>query len=545
MTGRFDKFTERARKTLQLAQEEAQRFGHNYIGTEHILLGLVREGDGVAARVLYRLGVDLNKVRSSVKFIIGRGDRLVMGEIGLTPRSKRVIELAVDEARRLNHHYIGTEHLLLGLLREGEGIAAGVLESLGVSLAKVRAATMDVLQASQGDTIQSAVARETTDIFDVFTPRARKTLQFAQEEAQRYGQDTIVPEHFLLALLRESDGVAARVLQNLGVELGKVRAAFEFLTFGPERPPDAGPALKNHPGGITTSETGLAEDGKRVIELAVEESRRLNHHYIGTEHLLLALLHETDGTVAHVLESLGLSLDKVRAEVIEVLKSSSGYSIEGSGQAAGGPVHSTKRVRWSFPFGLAGAREESFDIPEVVVRERIRGFGFLPGIPEDDPRYDEARALRQWVDTDLDFGIVRHIDNSFLNVLRDALPISLLLARPYIGTDHMLAAMLRDNESAASRLLRQHQADLDGVYSILESGIGEPWSDPFTYEAMRSIRYAIEEARKAGAKATADHLLLGIILEGTSTAYAALARAGITAEEVRAHISGDNSPASE
>jgi ATP-dependent Clp protease ATP-binding subunit ClpC len=150
MSDRFDKFTERARKVLQLAQEEAQRFNHNYIGTEHILLGLVREGDGVAARVLNNLGIELHKVRSAVEFIIGRGDRMPIGEIGLTPRAKRVIELAVDEARRLNHHYIGTEHLLLGLVREGEGIAAGVLESLGVSLEKVRAQVIEVLKSSSG-----------------------------------------------------------------------------------------------------------------------------------------------------------------------------------------------------------------------------------------------------------------------------------------------------------------------------------------------------------------------------------------------------------
>ena len=145
MADRFDKFTERARRVLTLAQEEAQRFNHNYIGTEHLLLGLVREGDGVAAKVLANLGVELGKVRSAVEFIIGRGDRAVLGEIGLTPRAKKVIELAVDEARRLNHHYIGTEHLLLGLVREGEGIAAGVLESLGVNLERVRAETTRIL----------------------------------------------------------------------------------------------------------------------------------------------------------------------------------------------------------------------------------------------------------------------------------------------------------------------------------------------------------------------------------------------------------------
>jgi ATP-dependent Clp protease ATP-binding subunit ClpC len=155
MADRFDKFTERARRVLTLAQEEAHRFNHSYIGTEHILLGLVREGDGVAAKVLANLGVELNKVRSAVEFIIGRGDRTVLGEIGLTPRAKKVIELAVDEARRLNHSYIGTEHLLLGLVREGEGIAAGVLESLGVNLERVRAETTRILKDS---TPQAAAA---------------------------------------------------------------------------------------------------------------------------------------------------------------------------------------------------------------------------------------------------------------------------------------------------------------------------------------------------------------------------------------------------
>src|SRR3954454_9998412 len=105
MSDKFDKFTERARKVLTLAQEEAQRFNHNYIGTEHILLGLVREGDGVAARVLSNLGVQLPQVRVAVEARIGRSETMIKGEIGLTPRAKKVVELSVDEARRLNHHY--------------------------------------------------------------------------------------------------------------------------------------------------------------------------------------------------------------------------------------------------------------------------------------------------------------------------------------------------------------------------------------------------------------------------------------------------------
>ena len=148
MPSRFEKFSERARRVLSLAQEEAQRFNHNYIGTEHILLGLVRETEGGAAKVLANLNVELAKVRSAVEFIIGRGERPTPGEIGLTPRAKKVIELAVDEARRLDNHYIGTVHLLIGLMREGEGVAAGVLESLGVTLEKVRGETNHILSQS-------------------------------------------------------------------------------------------------------------------------------------------------------------------------------------------------------------------------------------------------------------------------------------------------------------------------------------------------------------------------------------------------------------
>ncbi len=148
MASRFEKFSERARRVLSLAQEEAGQLNHNYIGTEHVLLGLAREPEGVGTRVLVSLGVDLSKVRSAVEFIIGRGQKQPTTDVGLTPRAKKVIELAVDEAREMSHHYIGTEHLLIGLLREGDGVAAGVLESLGVTLDRVRSETQRILSQS-------------------------------------------------------------------------------------------------------------------------------------------------------------------------------------------------------------------------------------------------------------------------------------------------------------------------------------------------------------------------------------------------------------
>ncbi len=176
MTDRFNKFTTRARKVLTLAQEEAQRLQHNYVGTEHLLLGLVREGEGLAAKVLTTLDVDLDAVRERVEAIIGRGKRVVLGELRLTPRAKKVIELAVDEAKRLNHNYIGTEHLLLGLLREGSGIGAGVLEDLGVSLNKARHEVMRALNYTTGSRRARHARRPSRSFFVALVTMAIATV---------------------------------------------------------------------------------------------------------------------------------------------------------------------------------------------------------------------------------------------------------------------------------------------------------------------------------------------------------------------------------
>ncbi|MEI6828996.1 MAG: ATP-dependent Clp protease ATP-binding subunit [Synechococcaceae cyanobacterium ELA445] len=141
----FERFTEKAIKVIMLAQEEARRLGHNFVGTEQILLGLIGEGTGVAAKVLKSMGVNLKDARVEVEKIIGRGSGFVAVEIPFTPRAKRVLELSLEEARQLGHNYIGTEHLLLGLIREGEGVAARVLENLGVDLAKVRTQVIRML----------------------------------------------------------------------------------------------------------------------------------------------------------------------------------------------------------------------------------------------------------------------------------------------------------------------------------------------------------------------------------------------------------------
>jgi ATP-dependent Clp protease ATP-binding subunit ClpC len=159
----FDKFTKRAKQVLQYATEEARAFNHPYIGTEHFLLGLIREGEGVAAQVLNNLGVKLLQARHAVEFIVGVGEGPPRTDQDLTVRAKKVIEYAVEEAKRLNHHYIGTEHLLLGLVRLREGVATGVLDILGVSSEQVRSQVMRVLRQGPGGTTGQSGSSKSTE----------------------------------------------------------------------------------------------------------------------------------------------------------------------------------------------------------------------------------------------------------------------------------------------------------------------------------------------------------------------------------------------
>ena len=155
----FDRFTDRARKVMGLARQEAQRFNHDYIGTEHVLLGLVQEGSGVAASVLKNLDIDLKKIRQEVEKLVSTGTTMVtMGQLPFTPRAKKVLELSLEEASNLGHTYIGTEHLLLGLIRESEGIAAQVLRNLKVKVEDVKAEVLELLGAepAEGGSAQGA-----------------------------------------------------------------------------------------------------------------------------------------------------------------------------------------------------------------------------------------------------------------------------------------------------------------------------------------------------------------------------------------------------
>jgi ATP-dependent Clp protease ATP-binding subunit ClpC len=196
VSDKLDRFTKRARQSLVYAQEEAQQLGHRWIGTEHLLLGLLREDQGIAAKVLTQMGINIEQVRRMVAEALGQADQLLASPIELAPRTKRVLELAMDEARRLGHSFIGTEHLLLGLAREGQGIAAGILESIGLDLEQVRQETLRQMQlvgaqgpqTKEGAKSQSLVEQLGTDLTEAARQGKLDPVIGRQKEIERVVQ---------------------------------------------------------------------------------------------------------------------------------------------------------------------------------------------------------------------------------------------------------------------------------------------------------------------------------------------------------------------
>jgi ATP-dependent Clp protease ATP-binding subunit ClpA len=216
----FERFTDRARRVVVLAQEEARMLSHNHIGTEHILLGLIHEGEGVAARALESLGIALNTVRNEVERMIGQGSAAPTGHIPFTPRAKKVLELSLREALQLGHNYIGTEHILLGLIREGEGVAAQVLQKLGADLNRVRQQVIQTLESYGGPEPPTK-----PEDFTARVRRAEEIERVAREVAAEFGHQAVEPGHHWVAALR----------LNLQQMEGAVEAYREKLRWAEER----------------------------------------------------------------------------------------------------------------------------------------------------------------------------------------------------------------------------------------------------------------------------------------------------------------------
>jgi ATP-dependent Clp protease ATP-binding subunit ClpA len=198
----FERFTDRARRVIVLAQEEARLLNHNYIGTEHLMLGLAHEGQGVAAKTLESLGIRLEALRAQVEEIIGQGAQAPSGHIPFTPRAKKVLELSLRESQQLGHNYIGTEHILLGLIREGEGVAAQVLVKLGADLARARGQVIQLLSGSAGG--PEAAAR--TRLVRMSVPDELREAEEQLDQVRRQKEAAIDAEDFdRAAALRDQE----------------------------------------------------------------------------------------------------------------------------------------------------------------------------------------------------------------------------------------------------------------------------------------------------------------------------------------------------
>src|SRR5688572_5479423 len=229
-------FTDRVRKVLAMAREEAIRLQHDYVGTEHILLGLIREGEGVAAAVLNNLNVDLDQVQEKVEESVRRGKATIaLGELPYTSRAKKVLEFAMSEARELNHSYVGTEHLLLGLLREEKGIGAQVLQDAGLELQQSRAEVLRLLgtdvppTATTGRGTAPTRAAVSADgwgldrLLSRCSLRLKSVIELAITDARTVWKTPAHSEHLLMALLHQTDGLAAIILQRLHVNVAELR----------------------------------------------------------------------------------------------------------------------------------------------------------------------------------------------------------------------------------------------------------------------------------------------------------------------------------
>jgi len=315
----WQRFTNNATRVIHFAQEEAQRMGTDVVGTEHILLGLLREGEGIAARVLEHLGVSLVQVRTELNNQAESSGNPTARPTRLTlsPKAKKALEYALYEARELNPKlglldFVDTEHVLLGLIREGissGSTAVRVLDGLGVNPERIR---QEVLKAIGVSGVYFDVDQLPLDQSNKhrLTQRAKKALQYAMMEASRYGQQEMGPEHLLLGLAQEGDGVAGRTLVLLGVSLGRLRALLGE--------PTAPEAVARGTGPVVVQ--ALAHAVEELEDFHVKYGALL---FLDTEHLLLGLLSvpkEEGNTAIDLLADLGVDLRRVRQEVLAVMR---------------------------------------------------------------------------------------------------------------------------------------------------------------------------------------------------------------------------------
>jgi ATP-dependent Clp protease ATP-binding subunit ClpA len=455
----FDKFTEPARKAMSLAQEEARHFQHSAMGTEHILLGLVREGESIAARVLESQGVTLGKMRKAVEEAKGRGNAQVEGEIGLTPHANMAIEMAMKEAER---QFLppGSTGKLLGSIHMPESEAVKILqdsklpphlESRGVTLEEVRKALVE------------AKGRGVQILFDQGSPANTPTEEAERRRHPFFRVDT---EKLLLGVLRVPESIGAKLLQGLGVPPLKDVRTLMFLEHG---------TLP-----ITYREYSqrFTEPARKAWRLAHEESRRLQDSYVGAHHLLLGLVAEGSGVAATVLSEMGVELEKIREQVKP--------SYEASDWSVPGDIKLQPKLKHVIELASNEARRHSH--PSIGTGHLL--LALVPG------REDEGGLLKG-------LGVDMDMDN-LRTTLRHALTQK--MSMPEQEAEAVTAEISEEGIYASNASLASIERELQS--RELDKTILAVY--PFTIEARRVLEDARLTVRNLAQRVGPEHLLVGL-----------------------------------
>jgi ATP-dependent Clp protease ATP-binding subunit ClpA len=283
---------------MALAREEAQRFNHDFIGTEHVLLGLIRKKDCVGVAVLENLGADLDGIRSALEKMVERGSApATLGQLPFTPWAQKVLERAMEEAGELRHGYVGTQHLLLGLLRVKEGLASEALRAGGLNLEEVRSQVRKLFVPEESEEPEPSGRTAPPAAAD-----SHRVLDLAAGEAERLGHGFVGLGHLLLGLLRE-EGPAAEILEALGITLERLEPQAERL-------------VQFDLAAAAGRDLPLLPLAARAMLRSSHEAKTLGSKEVRTEHVLLGLLGEPDGAASRLLRELGLDLEEVRRRAL-------------------------------------------------------------------------------------------------------------------------------------------------------------------------------------------------------------------------------------
>ncbi|KAI3916401.1 hypothetical protein MKW92_029007 [Papaver armeniacum] len=522
----FERLTEKGIKVIMLAQEEGRRLGHNFVGTEHILLALIGEGTGIAAKVLQSMGINLKDARMEVEKIIGRGSGFVEVQIPFTRRAKRVLELSLEEARQLGHYYQGTEHLLLAILREGEGVASRVLENLGADPDNIRKQVIQmvngestVVDCAGGGSKNSKLhtVRECSKILAelaedgnldlvvgwveqidrVMQTNVKWHIDFilqAHEEAKRLGHNYVGPEQILLALIGEKAGIAATVFKIMGTNIKNARVEVEKII--------------GRGNGFVAIKLPILPHTKRVLEHSLEEARKLGHNYIGPEHLLLGLLGDGEGVVARVLENLGVAQTDIHTLVIQLVGGRNEYV----GNCIGGG--STNRK-------MPTLEEYNTNLTELAEEEKLYpGAGWVAQIER------VMQLTVQWP----------------VNVLLLAQDEARWLGHNFVGPEQILLGLIGEGTGIAANVLISMGINLKDARVEVEKIVGRrggfmAFEISFTPSAKRVLEHALKESRQLGHNYLgSEHLLLGLLCEGEYVSSRVLDNLGADSNNIRTQV---------